>query len=71
MKITGEPAWRLIALLRLVERGPFEPAGEDVALDAWFGPKSPGDGPHRPWTCLRPGLRAPYPPGEPEPLRNG
>ncbi|MGC4942644.1 hypothetical protein [Kribbella sp. DT2] len=56
--MTGETAWRLIALLRLVERDPADPAepveagGEDVVLDAWFGPNSPGSRTPRPWTCL-------------------
>jgi hypothetical protein len=61
MKMTGEPAWRLIALLRLVEREPaelVEASGEDVVLDAWFGPNSPGSRTPRPWTCLRPSRRA-------------
>ncbi|MBB5841027.1 hypothetical protein [Kribbella italica] len=61
MKMTGEPAWRLIALLRLVEREPAEPveaSGEDVVLDAWFGPNSPGSSAPRPWTCLHSSRRS-------------
>jgi hypothetical protein len=61
MKITGEPAWRLVALLRLVEREPVEASGEDVVLDAWFGPNSPGSRTPRPWACLHP-TRRPEPP---------
>ncbi|ONI75417.1 hypothetical protein BWI15_06065 [Kribbella sp. ALI-6-A] len=61
MKITGEPAWRLVALLRLVEREPVEAGGEDVVLDAWFGPNSPGSRTPRPWSCLHP-TRGPEPP---------
>jgi hypothetical protein len=57
MKITGEPAWRLVALLRLLEREPVEAGGEDVVLDAWFGPQSPGSRTPRPWACLHPTRR--------------
>lgn len=34
---------RLLALLRIVERGtgPFGPVGDDAVLDAWFGRYSP------------------------------
>lgn len=34
---------RLLALLRMIERraAPFGAAGDDAALDAWFGPQSP------------------------------
>lgn len=39
----SEVARRLIALLRMVERGPapFGAVGDDAVLDAWFGVRSP------------------------------
>jgi hypothetical protein len=38
---------RLLALLRMIERSaaPFGALGDDAALDAWFGPRSPLFGP--------------------------
>jgi hypothetical protein len=39
-----ETAQRLVALLRLLERGPAGPLGalgDDAVLDAWFGSRSP------------------------------
>jgi hypothetical protein len=40
---TCEVARRLVALLRIVERGPAGDgqAADDVVLDAWFGIRSP------------------------------
>lgn len=34
---------RLLALLRMIERSaaPFDALGDDAALDAWFGRRSP------------------------------
>lgn len=39
----GETARRLLAFLRIVERGPtqFGELGDDAVLDAWFGPRAP------------------------------
>jgi hypothetical protein len=41
--LTSETARRLIALLRILERGPTGHGivGDDAVLDAWFGPRSP------------------------------
>ena len=38
---------RLLALLRMIECSttPFGALGDDAALDAWFGPRSPLFGP--------------------------
>jgi hypothetical protein len=39
-----ETAQRLVALLRILERGPAGPLGalgDDAVLDAWFGSRSP------------------------------
>jgi len=40
---------RLRALLRMIERtaAPFGAVGDDAALDAWFGSRSPLFGPDR------------------------
>jgi len=39
----GETARRLLAFLRIVERGPapFGELGDDAVLDAWFGRRAP------------------------------
>ncbi|MEU4389532.1 hypothetical protein [Kribbella sp. NPDC023855] len=39
----GETARRLLAFLRIVERGPapFGELGDDAVLDAWFGRQAP------------------------------
>lgn len=41
--VTGELALRLVALLRIAERGSplFGVMGDDVVLDAWFGRRAP------------------------------
>ncbi|WP_344113769.1 hypothetical protein [Kribbella alba] len=41
--VTSEAARRLIALLRILERGPSGQGvnGDDAVLDAWFGARSP------------------------------
>ncbi|MEU4606408.1 hypothetical protein AB0F43_25745 [Kribbella sp. NPDC023972] len=41
--MTCETTQRLLALLRMLERGPapFGAVGDDAVLDAWFGPRSP------------------------------
>jgi hypothetical protein len=38
-----ETAQRLVALLRILERGPapLSALGDDAVLDAWFGSRSP------------------------------
>jgi hypothetical protein len=41
--LTSEAARRLVPLLRILDWGPSEygVVGDDVVLDAWFGPRSP------------------------------